>query len=223
MTVRFGIRAAQLGAVLALVAGLMVVGTQPAAAHETREVGRFTFVVGFGTEPAYSNIPNSVSLAITETASEEPFVNLEDRLDVHVIYGEETKTMPMSPAFAVGVYGTPGQYTADFVPSRPGQYTFHFQGTVGGVEIDEAFVSGPSTFGDVGDISEASFPVQDPSTGQLAKRLEQETARMEKEIARLDDSGSSSDALARSMSIAALVLSVAALGTSLLLVRRRQP
>lgn len=222
MTVRIGVTAARLGAVVALVgAALAWVGIQPAAAHETREVGRFTFVVGFSAEPAYSNIPNGVSLSITDTASGKPFVDLVDTLDVDVMFGEQTMTMTMDPAFVVGVFGTPGEYTADFVPSRPGQYTFHFHGTVGGVPIDEEFVSGPETFNDVEELSAAAFPVQDPSTGELAERLEQEIARMNEQIARQAESGSSSDGLARGLSIAALVVGIGALGTAVVLVRRR--
>lgn len=40
------------------------------------------------------------------------------------------------------------------------------------------FISGPDTFNDVQDISEQSFPAQDPSTGELAERLERELARV---------------------------------------------
>jgi hypothetical protein len=66
----YGVRVVRVGAVVALLAGLTLVGTQPAAAHESREVDRFTFVVGFVIEPAYTHIPNAVSLSITETESE---------------------------------------------------------------------------------------------------------------------------------------------------------
>lgn len=215
---------------------LMAFAAQPAAAHETREVDRFTFVVGFGQEPAYSGIPNSVSLAISETDSEEPYVDLTDTLDVDITFGDETTTMTMRPAFRVGAYGTPGQYTADFVPSRPGQWEFRFHGTIDDVEIDETFTSGPDTFNDVEDISEASFPVQDPTNGELAERLEREVERLNERIDALEGGSAaaadgaaqdaepaaaveSSDGLARTLGVAALVLGVVALGA--VAVRRR--
>jgi len=207
------VRTVRLGMIVALTAAIMLIGTQPASAHETREVDRFTFVVGI---PAYAGIPNGVSLSITDTASGQPFVDLEDTLDVDIIFGEETLTMTMNPAFVVGVFGTEGEYTADFVPSRPGQYTFHFHGTVGDVEVDEEFVSGPETFSDVEDISEASFPVQDPTTGQLADRLEQEITRLNEQV---DDAAT--DEVARWLAAGALVLGAAALGTALVAMRRR--
>jgi hypothetical protein len=202
-------------------------GAQPAAAHERREVDRFTFVVGFLTEPAYTHIPNAVSLSITETESEEPFEDLGDSVNVDVTFGEETFTSTMRPQF-----GAPGSYRADFVPSRPGQWTFRFYGMVDDVEIDETFVSGPETFNDVQDISAESFPAQDPSTGELAERLEQELARVTERLDQLDGGGASenmggetaensSDGLARGLSAGALVVGVGALAAAFAAGRRR--
>jgi len=221
-------RGARVGAVIALLAALTWAGTQPAAAHESREVDRFTFVVGFVAEPAYTNIPNAVSLSITETESEEPFEDLGDTLNVDVTFGEETFTSTMRPQF-----GEPGSYRADFVPSRPGQWTFRFFGTVDDVEVDETFISGPETFNDVQSISEESFPAQDPSTGELAERLEQELARVNERLDELEAGGSSegatggeaaedsTDSLARWLSAAALLVSLGALAIALVVSRRR--
>jgi len=221
-------RGARVGAVIALLAALTWAGTQPAAAHESREVDRFTFVVGFIAEPAYTHIPNAVSLSITETESEEPFEDLGDTLNVDVTFGEETFTSTMRPQF-----GEPGSYRADFVPSRPGQWTFRFFGTVDDVEVDETFISGPETFNDVQSISEESFPAQDPSTGELAERLEQELARVNERLDELEAGGSSegatggeaaedsTDSLARWLSAAALLVSLGALAIALVVSRRR--
>jgi len=218
---------ARVGAVMALLAALTWAGTQPAAAHESREVDRFTFVVGFIAEPAYTYIPNAVSLSITETESEEPFEDLGDLLQVDVTFGEETFTSTMRSQF-----GEPGSYRADFVPSRPGQWTFRFYGTVGDVEVDETFISGPETFNDVQSLAEQSFPAQDPSTGELAERLEQELARVNERLDELEGGGSnentsgeaaenSSDALARGLAAGALLVGVGALATALVVSRRR--
>ena len=215
------------GAVVALLAALTWAGTQPAAAHESREVDRFTFVVGFVSEPAYTYIPNAVSLSITETESEAPFEDLGDSLQVDVTFGEETFTSTMRPQF-----GEPGSYRADFVPSRPGQWTFRFYGTVADVQVDETFTSGPETFNDVQSLSEESFPAQDPSIGELAERLEQELARVNERLDALDGGGAnedtsgeatenSSDALARGLAAGALLVGVGALATALVVSRRR--
>lgn len=224
----FAVRGARVGAVVALLGALTWVGIQPAAAHESREVDRFTFVVGFMTEPAYTHIPNAVSLSITETESGEPFEDLFDTLNVDVTFGEETFTSTLRPQF-----GEPGSYRADFVPTRPGQWTFRFYGTVDGVEVDETFISGPDTFNDVQSLAEESFPAQDPSTGELAERLEQELARVDERLDELGAGGSvaadaggeaaesSSDALARGLAVGALLVGLGALAAALLVARRR--
>jgi hypothetical protein len=85
-------RKVRAGAVIGVLAAVTWAGVHPAAAHERRDVDRFTFVVGFLAEPAYTHIPNAVSLSITETESEEPFEKLGDALNVDVTFGEETFT-----------------------------------------------------------------------------------------------------------------------------------
>lgn len=157
--------------IAALVAPILLAG--PAAAHETREVGDYTFVVGWSTEPAFANIPNGPEVTITKGPKEDPI--LEDvELEVEVIFGEESVTVGLEPAFVVGVFGDPGNYDADLFPTRPGTYTYHFTGTVEGQEIDEEFTSGPETFSDINDPAEVAFPAADPNNAQLASRLDEE-------------------------------------------------
>jgi hypothetical protein len=132
-------------------------------------------VVGFGTEPAYAGQPNSVQLILEHDG--EPVVDLGNTLDVEVSFGEETIALELEPNFAVGEFGEPGDYRAWFIPTRTGEYTFHFTGTIDGEDVDETFVSGPDTFGPLQDPAEIQFPVQDPSNGELAERVEQESQR----------------------------------------------
>jgi hypothetical protein len=202
------------GAVVALLGTVFWAGAQPASAHESREVGPYTFVVGFLEEPAYTHIPNAVSLAISDTATEAPFEDLGDTLEVDVTFGDETFTSTLRPLF-----GEPGQYRADFVPSRPGQWTFQFHGTVGDLDVDETFVSGPDTFNDVNSLSEESFPVNDPSTGELAERLDQELARVNERVE--ENSSGSADEVALVLSVVALLLGAGAMVTAVL--GRRRP
>jgi hypothetical protein len=109
---------------------------------------------------------------------EEPVVDLGNTLDVEVSFGDETMALELEPNFAVGAFGEPGDYRAWFIPTRPGQYTFHFTGTIDGEEIDETFTSGPDTFSDVNATADIEFPVQDPTNGELADRIEQESGRI---------------------------------------------
>jgi hypothetical protein len=197
----------------------------PASAHEGREVGDYLFVVGFGEEPAFAGEPNRVQLIITEAGTEEPFVDLSDTLQVEISFGDESVEMVIEPEFVVGAFGEPGDYGANFVPSRPGQYSFRFFGRVGQQEVDETFTSGPETFNDVEDPAETMFPVQDPSVGELADRLEREIARLTESngelAAQLDSAGDDSDPLALGAAIAALAVAVIALVVSLVAVRRK--
>jgi hypothetical protein len=162
-------------------AGLVLavaVALAPAAlAHEGRPTGDgdLLMVVGFGTEPAYAGQPNSVQLILEHDG--EPVVDLGNTLDVEVSFGEETIALELEPNFVVGEFGEPGDYRAWFIPTRTGEYTFHFTGTIDGEDVDETFVSGPDTFGPLQDPAEIQFPVQDPSNGELAERVEQESER----------------------------------------------
>jgi hypothetical protein len=157
--------------IAALVVPVMLAG--PAAAHETRKVGDYTFVVGWSTEPAFANIPNGPEVTITKGPKEDPVVE-DVELEVEVIFGDESVTVGLEPAFVVGVFGDPGNYDADLFPTRPGTYTYHFTGTVEGQEIDEEFTSGPETFSDINDPAEVAFPAADPNNAQLASRLDEE-------------------------------------------------
>lgn len=152
----------------------------PAAAHEEREVGPFALVVGFGEEPAYAGQPNSVELLLSEGGN--PVTDLGDTLTVSVGFGDQSKDLSVEPFFEVGEFGTPGDYRAWFIPTRAGQYSFHFTGTIRGTKIDETFTSGPKTFGDVENPTDAEFPVQDPTNGELSERIDREIPRLEASI-----------------------------------------
>jgi hypothetical protein len=165
--------------------GLLILALAPTAlAHEGRRQGDLEMVVGFGTEPAYAGQPNSVQVVLVHHG--QPVVDLGDTLSVEVSFGDETMELPIEPFFAVGEFGEPGDYRAWFIPTRAGRYAFHFSGTIDGEKVDETFRSGPTTFSDVSDPADIQFPVQDPSTGELAERIEREVPRLRSAI---DDAG----------------------------------
>ena len=167
------------GSIVAACIGLALLVANPAFAHETRKVGAYEFVVGFAGEPAFAGPQNGVSLSVTDAKSGDPVVKGVD-LEVELGFGEsdETMTLPIEPEFVVGVFGEPGSYGAAFFPTRPGAYTFHFTGTIGSQDIDESFTSGPDTFSEAEDPAAVSFPVKDPTNGELAQRLDQEFPRL---------------------------------------------
>jgi hypothetical protein len=195
------------GAVIAL-----FVLAAPALAHEEKEVGRYSFVVGFGQEPAYAGIPNSVELLLFD-ASGKPVTKLSEGLQVEVGFGDQTAKYPIEPYFEVGEFGTPGDYRAWFIPTRAGRYSFHFTGSVNGQKVDQTFTSGPKTFDDVQDPTGVEFPVQDPTVGELADRIGREVPRLDASIGEVRSAASTaSDDASSASKLAVIALVIGALG-----------
>jgi hypothetical protein len=164
---------------------LAALAAAPASAHAERSAGRYSFEIGFGTEPAYAGQPNSLQVLISRDG--KPATDLAGKLDglmAHAYYGRkadpklENAMMPLAPYFGDD-WGTPGDYRSFFVPTQTGAYTFHLKGRLGDQKINLVVPSGPETFGDVNDPAKAAFPaVKDPTTAQLAQRLDRESARL---------------------------------------------
>jgi hypothetical protein len=203
-------RIAGAAAVLALAGLLLPLSAAPAAAHEDRKVGSYDFVVGFGNEPAFAGEPNSVQLILSRGG--KPVTDLKDTLKVAVTTGDaEAREMAMGPNFLVGVYGEPGDYRADFIPTAAGKYTFHFTGTIKGSKVDESFTSSQTGFDEVGDPAELQYPTPDPSGTQLSGRLDRETERLNAALIAERDQARDDAASARTLAVVALVVGVLAL------------
>ncbi len=124
------------------------------SAHEHREVGDYTFVVGFSEEPALVDEPNGLSLTVHQGGEDgTPVEGLADTLQAEIIYGDETMPLELRPQF-----GQPGAYTADVIPTETGTYSFRIFGSIEGTEIDETFTGGPETFSEVEPKDAISFP-----------------------------------------------------------------
>ena len=164
---------------------LAALAAAPASAHTEKKAGRYSFVIGFGTEPAYAGQPNSLQVIISRDG--RPATDLAGQLDglmAHAYYGgkadpkAENAMMPLEPNFGDS-WGTPGDYRSFFVPTQPGAYTFTLKGKLGAQKVNIAVPSGPDTFGDVNDPAKTALPaVKDPTTAQLAQRLDREAARV---------------------------------------------
>ena len=96
-------RTATVAAVLAVL--LVPVLAVPALAHGEHKVASYKVEVGFGTEPAYAGVTNSVQLIITNNG--QPVTNANG-LKVAVSTGDaEPKPFPLAPYFGDD-WGTPG-------------------------------------------------------------------------------------------------------------------
>jgi hypothetical protein len=197
----------------------------PAAAHEEKTVGKYHFVVGFGDEPAYAGEKNSVQLLLAD-AKDKPVTDLTDTLKVEVKTGSaEPLQLSIEPFFEVGEFGTPGDYRAFFIPTAPGSYSFHFTGTIKGQKIDQTFASGPKTFSDIQDPAQVQYPAKQPTTGQLATRVDRETGRVDAALAAERNQAKDDAASARTMAVIGLVVGALGLLVAIaaLVLRRRTP
>jgi hypothetical protein len=186
-------------------------------AHEQRTVGPYQLVVGFAVEPAFEGQKNGVELRVSEGEGEAavPVDGLQETLQVEVTHleSEISQVMPLR-----AVFGTPGRYTNDWIPSSPGVYRFRFFGAIGDLAVDETFESGPDTFGSVEPAAELYFPEAAPAMRELegATRGAQEAADEALGLA-LDVSERAGTLLI--LAAGALLLAVAALVVSLLSLR----
>jgi len=187
-----------------VVAMLVLLPVGAASAHGDEEQGDLTLSVGFGTEPAYLGEPNSVQVLVHR--GEEPVTDLGSDLEVTVGFGDASTTLPLEPYFELDEWGTPGDYRAWFIPSEPGAYTFSLAGEIEGKKVEVTMSSSPSTFSDVVDPAEAAFPPADagPSAGDLADRIEAESARTADAVAAAEAEAASADDAAGMAKILAL-------------------
>ena len=171
-----------LASVFALsICGVLFLPATPALAHETREVGDIVMAVGWANEPSYAGYQHPVEVFLSEPApsGEEEGDPISDaEIEVEVFFGAESSGTTSGPLPMEEAFGEPGHFEADMIPTRPGTYTFRFTGTVAGQEIDEVFTSGPETFSDVNLAASIQFPEQDPTSGELAERLERLDSRI---------------------------------------------
>ena len=213
----------RLAIVMAAVAVLLVpVLAVPALAHGEHKVANYNLVVGFGTEPAYAGVTNSVQLIITSNG--QPVTNAKG-LKVAVSTGDaEPKPFPLVPYFGDD-WGEKGDYRAFFIPTAPGAYTFKVTGTLGGKKVDESYTSGKDGFDEVADPAEVQYPAPEPTGSQLTTRLDRETARLNAALAAEREEADDQVAGARRLANIGLVLGalglLAAVGMGVVALRRR--
>jgi hypothetical protein len=189
---RFVLRVAAMAAAILVAVSLVA----PAAlAHETRKVGPYEFTVGWGDEPIYTGFKNSVQMILADARSGEPVNELGGTVEVEIIFGDATTTLEMEPSFLPGAFGEEGDYRAWVVPTRAGEYSYRFTGSINGTDIDETFTCGEETFDCPVDTGEIEFPERDPSRAELAGRIEQEIPRIAGDASAASDDASTSQTL----------------------------
>ena len=169
---------------MALMLTVLVLTTSTALAHERRAVGPYQCVVGFLTEPAFEGLKNGVDLRVLATETQQPVEGLERTLQVEITYvpsGAATVRRLRS------IYRDPGHYTADLIPTAPGQYRFRFVGSMAETAVNETFDSraGGGQFDDVESSADIQFPERVPALREMqsAVRGTQQAAQQAEDTA----------------------------------------
>ena len=141
-----------------------------AQAHETRKVGPYTFVVGWLGEPAYQGQPNAATMRISDprVTPAKPMEGLADALSIQVFSGGLTKAFTGKLR---AVFGQPGLYALDVIPTVSGGYKYKITGKVEATDVNETFESGPTTFGEILPVSALQYPEPVPGGADLTQQL----------------------------------------------------
>ena len=156
-------------AAAAVIVSSFAITTNVALGHERRAVGPYTFVVGWINEPSYVGLLNSLDLTVTETNGGKAVEGLEKTLKADLTFGGSATPQPLTLAAR---FGLPGKYSGYVVPTKTGDYTFHISGTVGTMNVDEKFESGPGRFGSIESTDPLQYPQKLVSNADLAARLD---------------------------------------------------
>lgn len=215
--------AAIIGGVLAMSA------VMSASAHDVHTFGKVTVALGWLHEPAYVGFDNAVQVlvkddkgaAITDITSKD--LTVEVSLDT-----QKMAAKPLLPTADPDTgLGTPGEYEMHFIPTVPGNYTFHIKGTVAGQAIDETVTASDTTFNAVTDNTQVEFPTKVPAIGDVATKVDKVGQRADAAQAQANSgvsaANSAKDSANRALviGIIALVLAVVLSGVNLALARRR--
>ena len=179
----------------------------PAHAHDKKSAGPFVLTIGWGEEPAFAGVKNTVQVRVADAAG-SPLKNTPASLSVEVVFGDERMVLPLARSAEV-----PGTFVAAIIPTRAGTYTLRVTGTLGTQAVDLTSTCSGTTFDCVADTAALQFPAKDPSAGQLADGLSRALPRAERAM--------ETATRARTMGFAAVALAALALVVSIASAKRR--
>ena len=131
------------------------------AAHTEIDSGSYHFKIGWLNEPVIVGERNGLELFVAKKDTPDEGLSDITTLQFTVEYGGVSRAYDLVPA-----EDTPGAYTAGFLPTREGQYTFHLTGKINAEAIDVSVQ--PE---EVVPAGELAFPEALPSTRDLAAKL----------------------------------------------------
>ncbi|MSQ37126.1 MAG: hypothetical protein EXR61_02285 [Chloroflexi bacterium] len=157
-------------AAVAVALSMLLALSQPAAAHERRNLGPYQLVVGWLNEPAFVGETNAVDITVTDTrvTPAKPIEGLEKTLKVEILAGGLTAGYKAD--FRTR-FGLPGKYAADIIPTKAGAYKFKVTGKIESLDVNEIFESGPGRFGDIETVTALQYPQAVPAGADLSTKL----------------------------------------------------
>src|ERR1041385_8968957 len=118
-------------AAIAAAATMSLAIVHPASAHVVNPFGPLSVALGWLHEPAYVGFDNAVQVIVKQGDTAVSDLTNKD-LTVEVSLGNQKMgAMPLVPTADPDTgLGTPGEYVMHFIPTTPGNYTFHIKGAV---------------------------------------------------------------------------------------------
>ncbi len=155
---------------MAMLAALLI-APSVTLAHERRTIGggKYDVVVGWDVEPAYVGQKNAASIRISKAGTNpaEPVTGADKTLKVDIRQGAQTRTFDIR-----AVFGQPGYYVADILPTREGDYVWTFNGSIGDDKINEKFDTADGKFNAAEAATALQFPVAAPDPAQTAADIQ---------------------------------------------------
>ncbi len=203
----------------ALAAGALALGAvHPALAHVVKPFGPYTIALGWLHEPAYVGFDNAVQVIVKQGDTPSTDITAKDLTVEASLGSQKMDAMPLTPTADPDTgLGTPGEYEMHFIPTAPGNYTFHIKGKIKDTPVDETATASDTTFATVDNPTDVEFPAKVPSVTDLSTKLDRVGARVDRVESRPDALPTALVALA-----AALILGGAGIGLGLA-ARRKSP
>ena len=178
----------------------------PASAHGEHKVANYTFVVGFGTEPAYAGTTNSVQIIISNNG--KPVTNAKG-LKAGGQHRRRRAEGDGPRAILRRGLGTAGRLPRLLHPDRARRLHLQDHRHPRRQEDRQEPHSGKDGFDEITDPAEVQYPAVEPSV-QVTTKLDRETARLNAALAA--DREAAEDEAADARQLATVGLVVGALG-----------
>jgi hypothetical protein len=204
------------------IAALVGLGTaRTALAHDVHPFGPLTVALGWLHEPAYVGFDNAVQVLVKK--GDAAVTGITDK-DLTVEVSLDTKKMDAMPLVPTADpdtgLGIPGEYEMHFIPTAPGDYTFHIKGAITGTPVDETVKASDKTFNTVQDANAVEFPNKVPSAAELATKVDKQTPRIDAVQASASQGSKAQDDANHALAVAIVALVVAVIVGLLPLTRR---